>query len=95
MSAHTPGPWAQGSNNGPTIYSAGKEQIANVRIVDTFPGRAEGLANAHLIAAAPDLLAVCEAFATRLDEAKRLGIKKLYLVDDVDLRAAIAKARGK
>lgn len=53
------------------------------------PGKAEARSNAHLIAAAPDLLDACEsslAWAEKSDGTKR-EVKE-------QLRAAIAKARG-
>ena len=57
---HTPGPWAQGSKHGPTIYGGadGKDVVANVRITQTasMSLSEEGLANARLIAQAPAML---------------------------------------
>lgn len=77
---HTPGPWLVGTLTGyvnqiqiePAIgcaYGAGEEVAANAR----------------LIAAAPELLAVCKRAVAEWDGA---GLIKLY----PDIRAAIAKA---
>lgn len=75
---HTPGPWHVA--NGCQIRGA-KDQIAKAWMMRN----GEGLANARLIAAAPELLnaleAITEAYDTSLPEYKVA-------------RAAIAKARG-
>lgn len=82
MSAHTPGPWVLTWR--PIIDVAG---IASVPVADD--GR--HTANAHLIAAAPDLLAALEI----LIDCASYG----DVIQDADAwataRAAIAKATGK
>lgn len=66
MSAHTPGPWKLGDeNNACCDVDAGPVRITLDRM-DPFTGkdvisREEMLANAHLVIAAPDLLAACRA----------------------------------
>ena len=70
MSAkHTPGPWAVEGPMGedhPWIVEAGRPTyewrcIASVTADGDEIGPLEGMANARLIAAAPDLLKVCKA----------------------------------
>lgn len=53
---HTPGYWHVGMNPGPIVYGPKGEQIADLT-ADLLP-REETKANARLIAAAPDLLAL-------------------------------------
>lgn len=69
MSTHTPGPW---ENHGRTVY-AGKSIVSlavaeydaergpQYNLADHLKSDDEGLANARLIAAAPELLEACEA----------------------------------
>jgi hypothetical protein len=86
--SHTPGPWHVapiggdtyiGINDGRLIADMRREQCDNPAEL------AECDANAHLIAAAPDLFAACEAAlnGTPFDESYRDKCK-----------AALAKARG-
>lgn len=85
MSAHTPGPWEQGSRGGDLVL-AGHDKIALVNSsTEAFA------ANARLISAAPDLLA-----AARLGLEYMLAVKETYMARDIEkVRAAIAKAEGK
>lgn len=89
---HSPGPWgwAQDSLYTPGhIITGDKRYIASI-CVDDRP-KNENIANARLIAAAPELLA---AIKNLLDGYKALNHKGL-LAHDVEMaRAAIAKARG-
>ncbi len=109
---HTPGPWefsttadgarirqhAEPGSGNPTIAWVGCDYINDMNLEELSP---EGVANARLIAAAPELLEACAiaeeqaSYAlrrTRLDveEAKKhlANIQKL-------LRAAIAKAEDR
>jgi hypothetical protein len=93
---HTPGPWHVRSSEGQqshVVYAADNYAIANAT---TYHGQhplhcAE--ANARLIAAAPELLAACEAALPELDfVSDGLGEGFHTVVDG--LRAAIAKAKG-
>ncbi len=68
-----------------------------------YPERDEAIANARLIAAAPDLLAACEAIESDLDMSRGPWDGFAHLVGVVNairethlpkLRAAIAKAGG-
>ncbi len=81
---HTSGEWTQRGN----IITAQIEDRENVAIMylpkgDTPNSRTEALANARLIAAAPELLEACEAALDGNDEHRKVVAK---------LRAAIAKA---
>lgn len=106
---HTPGPWELGPDirsRGDLVYRmvlAGKKRLCAVSV---YGGRAgtnqptfseeEVVANGHLVAAAPDLLAACEAvlpIIESLDSAKEEGDDDEPLA--AQLRAAIAKAKGK
>ncbi|QQD56700.1 hypothetical protein MHB_0010785 [Pseudomonas fluorescens BBc6R8] len=90
---HTPGPWAK---FGSVIRSlAGSERkVADVRIIDS-----EGQANANLIAAAPELMAVLQAFERISDiwlpaitsEEHEGEMQALHQARN-DMLAAIAKA---
>lgn len=93
MNAHTPGPWfVRGQQKGmeaycPTrhIYSAAEGNTGCIA------GVTGSMANARLIAAAPELLAALE----RLESGIRLWISRGVSDEDMALaRAAIAKARG-
>lgn len=80
MNKHTPAPWHVA--NGVQIRSE-RDQIAKVWMMR----HGEGKANAHLIAAAPDLLAALEVAADALEMAE-------FFEKAAQARAAIAKARG-
>jgi hypothetical protein len=90
---HTPGPWR--------IYEDGMIGSASVRRFPEMtvikPGTVKGetigvaMANAKLIAAAPELLAACKAamaFGSQGDTHDGLSVSEI-------LRAAVAKAEGK
>lgn len=89
---HTPGPWHTAGEQGVQIRSK-RDQIAKVL---TMRGN-EWKANASLIAAAPDLMAVVVAYA---DHFERCRITNTHGSRDFDFaghlaalaRAAIAKA---
>jgi hypothetical protein len=94
MSKHTPGPW-QCYHDGPSVEpnwyivtnASRMRVLANVHI---GPGNAADLANAHLITAAPDLLAVVQEIVARFEGHGAMT--------DAELRpiacAAFAKAIG-
>ena len=89
---HTPGPWRIWLDMDPKqpveIVGMESDFIATVAMENT-----QARANAHLIAAAPELLAACEfaelVFRKPADTNPEAEIKALG-----QLRAAIAKARG-
>jgi hypothetical protein len=99
---HTPGPWAyeQWPDSGgfprPVVVAQGSRAVACV-------SREDGYANARLIAAAPDLLAACEAQSAAVEHEGRCvecfsgvcaeGHRLRYRA--AELRGvALAKARG-
>jgi hypothetical protein len=90
---HTPGPWM--------IFHGGDIGSAAVRLPETIVLKAgsikgatigEACQNAKLIAAAPELLELCQHIMEYMDNGTPLHPGAL-LVDD--LRAAIAEATGK
>ena len=101
QSTHTPGPWeafpAKTQDGEETISIRGDGTwIATMDVVSTggpFVLPESGPANARLIAAAPDLLAVCEtlrrAIAWSHTEDRMDDAEQLAMID-----AAIAKAEG-
>ena len=102
MSAHTPGPWMvgvsskYGTNNANIIFSNGGESSVatvyglpmNTKLEEVDSHYAEGLANARLIAAAPDMLEALCALVLNIDA----GGPTLDAMRDA--RAAIVKATG-
>lgn len=87
---HTPGPWCVEHET--EIIAAEGQRIAeaDTRSINFTGGEAN--ANAHLIAAAPDLLAACEA-ATEVIDCICDGDDKAGCVRCL-VKTAIAKARG-
>lgn len=83
---HTPGPWhVDGIHVGSEAYIVAR--------VEAFEPRAEREANARLIAAAPELLAVVADLVATWDGYDETGPEPLdALVEQA--RAAITKARG-
>lgn len=92
MSKHTPGPWRASWLERNKRCKTGDwaffgEQLGSlVRLRDCAEKNQEAKANAHLIAAAPDLLAACEAVVKTLTDSHELIWQQCV--------AAIAKARG-
>ena len=102
---HTPGPWRatrdqDSRGNHCWRIDAPSVSLLAVLTYQNAGARAEGIADAHLIAAAPDLLAALEAvlahegerdispIGTELDSAELERAKNAA-------RAAIARAKGK
>ena len=84
MSGHTPGPWKIFPFDGTQIIINSSDDL--VAVVYAYDRKKEeGQANARLIAAAPDLLAVCK----EAEHKRRVGTE-IYKM----LVAAIAKAEG-
>ena len=112
MSKHTRGPWIPSGYGFNVLTGDSMHSIASVdapwRPDDNERAR-ERIANAHLIAAAPDLLAACEAALIWLDsapihyengvehngmdEGDILGTRGHVRITD-QLTTAITKARG-
>ena len=97
---HTPGPWAcvSGADKGAfTVYLPSDGMVICSR--NQYESKhAEFLANARLIAAAPDLLALCvrfEAWLSETEAGQRARAERTFDSQGlVDLRAVIAKATG-
>lgn len=112
MNAHTPGPWTVGTTvsgrnyNANIIYAPTADPktasgIASVNGIPMHRGVHEienctSLANARLIAAAPELLEACKAldaaFCDGFDTQAQRHAGRMALIA---ARAAIAKAEGK
>ncbi len=97
--AFTPGPWHVGKHNCCVIESALHGNIAITNLAR------KSVADAHLISAAPDLLAIAKRYARECTECGGHGVVRLVdfegtPIDDKpchacsDIRAAIAKAEG-
>jgi hypothetical protein len=86
---HTPGPWEVRDKF--YIGRAGRMSLAEVKSGDVPAEDVEQhMANARLIAAAPDLLAACKAAAMKLAHSPLDRISVAFEM----LEAAIAKATG-
>lgn len=97
--SHSPGPWKIEEPQHTGGWGLCVSSITNF-IVARIPGRntAERRANVALIAAAPELLAACEAafslpYVRMIGDAYEEGMPERALYEQ--LRNAIAKARGK
>ena len=90
MSAHTPGPWRKQDRYIMTVVG-GREVLLAAADSMEFPGD-QVLANARLIAAAPDLLAACQAI---MDPHSYHGTGELWSNVRNQVRAAVIKAEGK
>lgn len=103
---HTQGPWRLGARQlyGAivSINAAGWSQLATC-VVKRYGARedlAEGVANANLIVAAPDLLAAAKQLIAGADDTRHTdavgSVRQLVSVEAVDaLRAAVAKAEAR
>lgn len=96
--AHTPGPWTYDRGvvppDGPQRYSTVSSADGDLAIAEVNDLIPEGIANARLIAAAPDLLAAAQTVLADLNariEAARGGPVPLFR-GIADLHAAIARA---
>ena len=90
MSKHTPGPWTVTRVSKSTVLkdlyiSASPERIARVVVPSTAKGIEEYEANAFLIAASPELLAIVRRFIDREPYTNQLSR---------DAKAVVAKATG-
>lgn len=90
---HTPGPWATSRDAVPaghiqiTIYAeASGERVATAFLAEE---------NADLIAAAPDLLAACEAVLVEYPPSRYRTKHHLKPALEQTIRAAIIQARGR
>ena len=109
---HTPGPWEAYRDDEREEYSIGKSLarlgtrlVATVQFGFDEPAESEQHANARLIAAAPDLLALAKQYASECsncDGEGRLFVQFEGRMEDVgpceacaDIRAVIEKAEGR
>lgn len=96
-STHTPGPWT--ATKGRTQWNVRAPNL-HMTLLDTRHGHPElKKANAMLAAAAPDLLAACEAAVEAIeqnidDEDTDDGAPTWAQALHMQLQAAISKARG-
>lgn len=92
MSKHTPGPWqAVGT------YVCGPDNQSLCQ-TDPFGDRVVALANARLIAAAPDFYSAAKTFLEyreALDDGDDVAAMHFYAIAKKQLEAAIAKAEGR
>jgi hypothetical protein len=105
---HTPGPWEFGDPKDELVYipdgdpesafdsisifDADGNQVAIVPI-DLYLGTSVD-ANAHLIAAAPELLAACEAVADYLETVEQFGCPERKLMEQLEQALAHARSEG-
>ncbi len=94
---HTPGPWvvvrtAQSQARIKTLPTTdiGIETVAIIKMYPQWKTDARRMANARLIAAAPDLLEALEAIVTLAADHGRMNLPECAGMT----RAAIAKAKG-
>jgi hypothetical protein len=103
MSNHTPGPWAAGrkdmasfieSNPGKWIYADGNDYIA-AAVMDKEKPWDEVMANAHLIAAAPEMLKALEQIQKFLTAGNQGVHEDRVITDALEVCGeAIKKARS-
>lgn len=97
---HTPGPWTKDSALIRGTYASIIAQSTTSKAkciiahIDSPLGKGEAEANAHLIAAAPELLNACKLAQGLLDGLAMANIYRLGTVYN-DLTVIIAKAEGK
>lgn len=91
---HTPGPWYTNTKGDNRYQSEIAREGDGKTVAITYTSND---ADAHLIAAAPDLLAACKALmlAEGMQSGKRDGVTMGLISSAIDAaRAAIAKAQG-
>lgn len=98
MSNHTPGPWRVLSTRetrvgGPRITAEGSTPFRSVAIADVWGNEDETLANARLIAAAPELLEAIKLCVATLDGNFGPNHRNAPAIDAAV--AVIAKAEGR
>ena len=86
---HTPGPWSASPYNNITSRNG------TVAKTEQMPGNDENerIANAHLIAAAPDLLSALQEMISVFQDHEQYDEESAEVISMA--RAAIAKAEGK
>jgi hypothetical protein len=86
---HTPGPWRVGMRPGPIVYGPRGEQVTAMH--DPLLERDKNMANARLIAAAPDLAELLILALPAVEEAEQFN-KPHGPKLSTRIRAAVAKA---
>jgi hypothetical protein len=99
MSAHTPGPWAIDHEGNVIVEGDGRATIAWVSSPDSFENGDEPMmANARLIAEAPNMLMTLKDIAADADAGRLVyddhELRPLLEKLRDEARAAIAKAEG-
>lgn len=95
MAEHTPGPWAR--SGGGFVVVAPPERGTRLTVTDYVRGgtREQQIANASLIAAAPDLLAALKAMVGSYDGLRDALTCKTVIGKLAAADAAISKAEGR
>lgn len=95
MSKHTPGPWIALKNGNVGIFDHSETQsygmVTHICYVEEYDHPDNHAANANLIAASPDLLAVCQRLLEAVPYVSEYDVP-IGLWDD--LQAAVNKATG-
>lgn len=95
---HTPGPWRWSRRSGGHFFDVGPEKPVGDADREKVAMLVPGVANARLIAAAPDLLSAAEevlaGLNARLDQARDAGQPMPVFGGIAALHTAIHKAKG-
>jgi hypothetical protein len=95
MAEHSPAPWHTGTDeDAHIVYDANADFVANVRRYDDPELE---VANAHLVTAAPELLAACQRFLDAHQAAMNgIGMqgKPCQCGPCVEARVAVAETKG-
>lgn len=86
--AHTPGPWAVGRTGKPATLAIFHEMTTARELIGRFADHTVSYADAQLMAAAPDLLAIAHRMLAAWE-----GSREAIELDDI--RAVIAKAENR
>ena len=94
MSAHTPGPWVAGDDEGSDYYLVGPHDGNGIVYQSAVELHIE--ADTRLIAAAPEMLAALQAVLAEIEGPDRPHSTDSWLPAHLahQVRAAIAKAEG-
>lgn len=89
--AHTPGPWKPDPVDPLVVMGSDADErvVADCGHAIVM-GDEQAVANAHLIAAAPELLAACKEFVRKCDHGEARSIRSY-----AEMSAAITKAEGR